>query len=252
MRLLADGKIEFLGRIDDQVKVRGFRIELGEIEAVLAAHARCQRSSRRGAGEDTPAEKRLVAYVVLANRTRSCRRPSCARYLVEKLAGLHGAEQLRDARAPAADEQRQSGSKALPAPDTLRPELAESYVAPRTQVEQQLASIWSEVLGVERVGVNDNFFELGGHSLLATQLVSAVRESSRSSCRCMSSSTRQQSPKWQSTSVRYRQREHESSAPRYRSCRARPRPAALVRAGENVVPRTSWSLRVPITTCRSR
>ncbi len=177
-RWLASGEIEFLGRIDNQVKLRGFRIELGEIEAVLREHAAVRESvvvvSEAGGGQ------RLVAYVVAeAGGAGATEAPGSElrSYLKERLpeymlpsAFVLLAELPLTANGKV-DRQR------LPAPDGVRPELGEGYVAPATAVEELVAGIWAEVLGLERVGVNDNFFELGGHSLLATQVISRLRES---------------------------------------------------------------------------
>jgi amino acid adenylation domain-containing protein len=172
-RHLPDGNIEFLGRIDHQVKIRGSRIELREVESELAAHASV-REAVVLAREDTPGERRLVAYVV-AHRNAS---PSTS--------DLHGflRERLPDYMVPSAfvmldalplTPNGKVDRTALAAPDHLRPQLLADFVAPRTPAEERLAAIWSEVLGLSRVGVQDNFFELGGHSLLATQITAKVR-----------------------------------------------------------------------------
>jgi amino acid adenylation domain-containing protein len=170
-RWLPDGTIEFMGRGDAQVKVRGFRIELGEIEARLAEHAAVHEVvvvARAREGE--AGDPRLVAYYVGNPAVRAELR-------------AHLAERLPEYMVPAAfvhmdalpvNPNGKLDRKALPAPDFASEE--ETYVAPRTPVEEVLAGIWSEVLGVERLGVHDSFFELGGHSLLATQAVSRVRE----------------------------------------------------------------------------
>jgi len=173
-RYLLDGNIEFLGRVDDQVKIRGFRIELGEIEAVLGQHPAMQETVVM-VREDIPGNKRLVAYVV----TKESPAPS--------MQELHHflKQQLPEYMVPSAfvlldvlplTSNGKVDRRALPAPDTTRPELADTYVAPRTPVEEVLVGIWAEVLGLDGVGVQDNFFELGGHSLLATQVISRVRD----------------------------------------------------------------------------
>ncbi|HEX2079479.1 MAG TPA: amino acid adenylation domain-containing protein, partial [Longimicrobium sp.] len=168
LRWRADGKLEFIGRVDEQVKVRGFRIEPGEIEATLTAHAGVHEA-RVIVREDEPGEQRLVAYVVGdadADALREHLRLSLPEYMVPSaFVALE--------RIPLTPNGKLD-VKALPAPD---PALAEErYVAPRTPAEEVLAEIWAETLRLERVGVNDNFFELGGHSLLATRVVSRVRE----------------------------------------------------------------------------
>jgi amino acid adenylation domain-containing protein len=162
-----DGAIEYLGRLDFQVKVRGFRIELGEMEAVLRRHesvADCVVVAR----EDVPGENRLVAYVVGEARAEALRahvRRSLPEYMVPAAFVFLDALPLN----PNGKVDR----RALPAPEYGAAE--ETYVAPRTPVEEAVAAIWAEVLRLERVGRLDDFFELGGHSLLATRVVSRVR-----------------------------------------------------------------------------
>ncbi len=173
MRYRPDGSLEFLGRTDHQVKLRGFRIELGEIEAVLAQHP-AVRHAVVLAREDTPGDKRLIAWVVPAPGdppTIGELRGHLQRHLPEHM--LPSAIVLLDAipLTPGGKLDR----AALPAPDRSRPDLAASYVAPRTSVEQMLADLWAALLGVEQVGVRDNFFELGGHSLLATLMMARVQ-----------------------------------------------------------------------------
>ncbi|HKX31862.1 MAG TPA: amino acid adenylation domain-containing protein, partial [Blastocatellia bacterium] len=172
-RYLPDGNLEFLGRIDHQVKIRGFRIELGEIEARLGRHPALQAAIVL-AREDHPGEKRLAAYLVA--------RPE-ATVSIGQLRDFLRAE-LPEYMVPAAyvmlealplTENGKLDRRALPIPETARSGVEPDYVAPRTPAEQILAGIWSQVLGLDRVGRNDNFFDLGGHSLLATQAVSRVR-----------------------------------------------------------------------------
>ena len=167
-RYLPDGRIEFLGRIDNQVKVRGFRIELEEIEAVLGAHAGV-RGAAVVAREDDAGEKRLVAYVAGDADTAELRL-----YLGERLPEymVPGAwvrlEQMPLTNSGKVDR------RALPAPDTQRPELSSAFIPPRSSVEREIAEIWQEVLGIENVGVADNFFDLGGHSLHAVRVHSKL------------------------------------------------------------------------------
>jgi acyl carrier protein len=171
---LPDGNIEFLGRIDQQVKIRGYRIELGEIETVLGQHSSL-REAVVLAREDSPGDRRLVAYVVAAAGSA----PS-----VDTLRGFLQ-QKLPEYMVPSAfmfldslpiTPNGKLDRKALPPPDQTRPDLDETFVAPRTPVEEALANMWAAVLKVDKVGVHDNFFELGGHSLLATQLISRIRD----------------------------------------------------------------------------
>jgi non-ribosomal peptide synthetase component F len=173
-RLTADGSIRFLGRRDHQVKIRGYRVEVGEIETVLAHYTGVQQAVVL-ARQDAPEDKRLVAYVV-PDRSASLTAIELRNYLKLK---------LPEYMIPAAFVMLDSlpltpngklDRKALPAPSLTSPELNETFVAPRTAVETKLASIWSDVLKVDKVGIHDNFFDLGGHSLLATQVVSRVHE----------------------------------------------------------------------------
>ncbi|HEX9937488.1 MAG TPA: amino acid adenylation domain-containing protein [Longimicrobium sp.] len=168
LRWSADGRLEFIGRVDEQVKIRGFRIEPGEIEAVLSAHAEV-REARVIVREDAPGETRLVAYVVGGADVEEMRghlRLSLPEYMVP-------AAFVTLDRLPLTPNGKLD-VKALPAPGHG---LAESrHLAPRTPVEEVLAGIWAEVLGQERVGVEDDFFERGGHSLLAMRVLSRVRE----------------------------------------------------------------------------
>ncbi|MFN7731086.1 MAG: amino acid adenylation domain-containing protein, partial [Pirellula sp.] len=167
-----DGNLEFLGRIDNQIKLRGFRIEVGEIETVLYEHpdvSQCAVILR----EDRPGDMRLVAYCVLAPGTR---------LNVSHLRN-HLRDRLPDYMIPAAFVPMQSlpltangklDRRALPAPDDSRPDLSSGYVAPRNPIEQQLASIWCDVLGIQQIGIHDNFFALGGHSLLAVRVLARI------------------------------------------------------------------------------
>jgi amino acid adenylation domain-containing protein len=173
------GEIEYLGRTDYQVKIRGFRIELGEIEAALGAHA-AVREAVVLAREDSPGDKRLVAYVVAETSATS---------VAGSVDGLKSflRERLPEYMIPSAFVSLEQfpltpngkiDRRALPAPEKGRAGVAaaQPYVAPRTPIEQELADIWAELLQIEKVGIYDNFFELGGHSLLLTQLASRIRK----------------------------------------------------------------------------
>ena len=171
-RWMPDGRLQCLGRMDGQIKIRGFRVELGEIEAALAQHESLQEVAVVAHG-DGSGHLRLVAYVVAEQG---------ATVTIEQLRDFLGAS-LPDYMVPSIfvtmDELPQTGSgkinrKALPVPDLARPELSDSFVAPRNDTERKLVEIWEDVLGVRPVGVNDNFFELGGHSLMAVQIGSRI------------------------------------------------------------------------------
>jgi len=176
VRYLADGTIEFIGRIDYQVKVRGFRIELGEIEAVLREHPSVTAATVL-AREDKPGHKRLVAYLILDQQLEQA--PTTTelhQFLKERLPEymVPSFFMILDEfpLTPAGKVNR----RALPAPEVGRPELGRAFVAPRTPVEELLAGIWAQVLGVAKVGIHDDFFELGGHSLLGVKLQSRLRD----------------------------------------------------------------------------
>ena len=166
-RWRADGALEYLGRLDEQLKVRGHRIEPGEIEAVLRRHP-AVRDCVVVAREDAPGDTRLAAYLVGgadAGELRELLRGALPEYMVP------GAFVALDALPLTPNGKLDR--RALPAPEHGLAQ--DSFMAPRTPVEATLAGIWAEVLRLERVGVRDNFFELGGHSLLATRMVSRVR-----------------------------------------------------------------------------
>lgn len=173
-RYLPDGNIEFLGRIDDLVKVRGFRVELGEVEAVLSKHPQINQAVAKVCGESAR-EKYLVAYFVpIQGQTVT----------IEQLRTFL-TEQLPDYMIPSAFVQMESfpltpngkvNRRALSEPTTSRPKLAQTFVAPHTPTEELLAGIWSDVLGLEQIGIHDNFFDLGGHSLRATQVIALIRK----------------------------------------------------------------------------
>ncbi|HVT17886.1 MAG TPA: non-ribosomal peptide synthase/polyketide synthase [Thermoanaerobaculia bacterium] len=175
VRRLSDGRLDFLGRIDRQVKVRGFRVELGEVEAALGRLPEVAAAAVE-ARENAAGDRRLVGYVV-ARREGDV----TAGELGRQLRGV-----LPEFMVPSAfvllpslplTASGKVDRRALPAPGVDRPELGKGPVAARTPAEEILAALVGEVLGLERVGVEDDFFELGGHSLLATRLVSRVRQS---------------------------------------------------------------------------
>ena len=172
-RRLPDGNIEFIGRIDFQVKIRGFRVELGEIEARLAGYPGV-RAAAVIARNDSAGGKRLVAYFAT---------PADQQITAGQLRA-HVAASLPEHMIPAAFVRLDSmpltangkvNPAALPAPeaDSLA---AEAYEPPRNEMEKMLARVWSEILGVERIGRNDNFFALGGHSLSAARIVARLQQ----------------------------------------------------------------------------
>jgi amino acid adenylation domain-containing protein len=173
-RYLPDGDIEYLGRMDHQVKIRGFRIELGEIETALSRHP-IVKDVVVSIREDISNDKRLVAYVVL---NQQCPAPvdELRRALKEKLPSFMIPNTFVLLEALPLTPNGKIDRKALPAPDQTRRDTHETFVPPRTPIEEMIAAIWSQVLHLERVGIYDNFFSLGGHSLLATQVVHRLRE----------------------------------------------------------------------------
>lgn len=173
-RYLVDGNLEFLGRIDNQVKIRGSRIELGEIEAALVQYSGVENAVVV-AREDRPNHKQLVAYVV-AQKEQVITVSELHRFLKEKLPDymLPSAFVILETLPllPNGKVDRHS----LPAPDQTRPELETTYQPPQNDLEQTIANIWQEVLHVKEVGIYDNFFELGGQSLLLVQVHSKLQK----------------------------------------------------------------------------
>ncbi|UOE51897.1 amino acid adenylation domain-containing protein [Mucilaginibacter sp. SMC90] len=169
-RWLADGNIEYLGRIDDQVKIRGYRIEPGEIEQVLLQHENVRQAVAL-AKADKQGTKRLTAYVVMDETAYD--KQELQNYLGERLPEYMVPRLWVNLQSLPLTPNGKTDKKALPEVETSH---EESYTAPQTATEKQLAKIWEELLGVEKVGTKDNFFELGGHSLLAMRVISQVRK----------------------------------------------------------------------------
>ncbi len=176
-RYRADGAIEFLGRIDYQVKIRGVRIELGEIEAVLMQHPAVKEAVVVALG-NTLSTKRLVAYLVLtqAVRPHHISIEELRTFLKERLPQDMIPATFMFLEALPLNSNGKVNRSALPTPDTARPELEAPYVAPRTPTEAQLAQIWAEILGIDKVGIHDNFFALGGASIQSLQVITKASE----------------------------------------------------------------------------
>ncbi len=172
-RYLSNGNIEYLCRSDDQVKIRGFRIELGEIEAILSQHPGVLQAVVI-AREDSPGDKRLVAYCLL-NQEQTPTVSELRRFLREKLPEYMVCSAFVFLEALPLTPNGKVNRRALPVPESHR-QLEASLIAPRNPIEQTLALIWADVLKVERVGIYDNFFELGGDSILALQAVARANQ----------------------------------------------------------------------------
>src|SRR3954451_1862348 len=170
-RWTADGNLEFVGRRDHQVKVRGFRIELGEIEAVLSRHEQIRESAVK-VWED--GEKRLVAYVV-ASEGSNLTADDVRTYLRERLPEYMVPAVTEMLEAMPLTANGKVDRRALPEPKR-EVRSSDAPDMPRTPLEELIASIWCEVLGIERVGIHDSFFDLGGHSLSAMKIVSRIRK----------------------------------------------------------------------------
>jgi amino acid adenylation domain-containing protein/non-ribosomal peptide synthase protein (TIGR01720 family) len=173
-RYLPNGELEYLGRIDQQVKIRGFRIELGEIEALLAQHPAVWESVVL-VREDEPGDKRLVAYVV-PNAEQSLKAGELRSFLKEKLPEYMVPAAFVQMSALPLTANGKVDRSSLPKPDTARPELEQAYQAPSTPNQKLLADIWTQVLGLEQIGIHDNFFALGGDSIRSIQVQSLAQK----------------------------------------------------------------------------
>jgi amino acid adenylation domain-containing protein len=171
-RYRSNGEIEYWGRVDHQVKLRGIRVEPGDIEAALKQHPQVQDAVVI-AREDDPKDRRLVAYVV-SSQSQTLNLRLLRDFLNDKLPSYLIPDTLVELEALPLTPNGKVNRQALPAPDR-HTQLELDFIAPQTPMEQDIAQIWTELLKLERVGVNDNFFDMGGHSLLATQLTSRVR-----------------------------------------------------------------------------
>ena len=174
-RFLPSGNIEYLQRIDNQVKFRGFRIELGEIEATIAQYPEVKEAVVM-VREDIPDEKTLVGYVVLANGVDVDQQiPQLRQFLKGKLPDFMIPSILITLEMIPLTPNGKIDRKALPKSDGIR-QLTEKFVVPRNETEQKIAEIWLQVMNLEQVGIHDNFFDLGGYSLLAIQVIARLRK----------------------------------------------------------------------------
>jgi fengycin family lipopeptide synthetase B len=173
-RYKEDGTIEYLGRVDQQVKIRGFRVELGEIEAALREHSAVSQCVVT-VGEDSPDEKRIVAYVV-PQQHQSLSVDDLRDFLKQKLPDYMLPAAFISIAAIPLTQNGKLDHSALPERDSERPKLATSFESPNTEAEKILAGIWSSLLGIDDIGINDNFFELGGDSILVIQVVARARQ----------------------------------------------------------------------------
>ena len=173
-RFLPDGNVEFMGRLDHQVKIRGHRIELGEIEAALTSHPSV-REAVVVAREDVPGDQRLAAYVIpRASQTFSV--VSLREHLKDKLPDHMLPSHIVRMESFPQTPNRKIDRKALPRPDEQESPAVTAVELPANEVEQTLLNIWREIVGVERISRNESFFELGGHSLSAVQVAAKIRQ----------------------------------------------------------------------------
>ncbi|BAS60156.1 amino acid adenylation domain-containing protein (plasmid) [Leptolyngbya boryana NIES-2135] len=174
VRYLPDGNLEFLGRIDNQVKLRGFRIELGEIEATLGRSPTVAETVVV-VREDEPGHKRLVAYVVPVQST-SFSLSDLRNFVKDRLPGHMVPSAFVVLEFLPLTPNGKIDRRSLPVPEIARPNLEHTYIAPQNPVETALVGIWAEILGVAQVGIDDNFFELGGDSILSIQVVAKANQ----------------------------------------------------------------------------
>jgi amino acid adenylation domain-containing protein len=170
-RYLADGNVEYLGRIDDQVKIRGFRIELGEIAAVLSQHPKVRESVVIAI--DQSGDKHLVAYVVPQEQLTIS---ELRRFLLELLPEYMVPAAFVVLNAFPLTSNGKIDRRSLPVPDQRRPELESEFVAPYTPEQELLAGIWADVLNLKQVGIYDNFFDLGGDSIRSIQVLAKAKQ----------------------------------------------------------------------------
>ncbi|HVG19910.1 MAG TPA: condensation domain-containing protein, partial [Blastocatellia bacterium] len=171
-RYLADGNLEFLGRIDSQVKIRGYRVELGEIETVLAQHPAVKEAVV--VAREIGGQKKLVGYIVEQNGGATIK--ELRSHLQQRLPEYMVPATFVKMESFPLSPNRKVDRKALPTPERTKEDKKNVYEPPRNTIEEYLAGMWAGLLDQERVGIHDNFFELGGHSLLATQVVSRIKQ----------------------------------------------------------------------------
>ena len=170
-RYLPDGNIDFIGRIDNQIKINGFRVELGEIEATLKSHALIEKTVVI-IREDIPDNKILAAYIVVEDRALEIK--NLVTFLKSKLPHYMVPSAFVLLESLPLTSNGKIDRKNLPIPDIAQQDCIEDFVEPRNPLEQKIADIWREILKVERVSVHHNFFALGGHSLTATQAINRL------------------------------------------------------------------------------
>ena len=175
VRYQDDGNIEFLQRMDQQVKVRGFRVELGEIESLLNQYWAIVESVVV-AGKDASGDTRLIAYIVPEEGVEPTSSEMWA-FLQEKLPSYMLPSVFVTIKELPLTPNGKVDRRALPLPEQIGDEVSANFIAPRTVMEETVAEIWRQTLGITQVGVESNFFDLGGHSLLATRVMSQIRES---------------------------------------------------------------------------
>ena len=174
-RFLPDGSLEYLGRIDNQVKIRGFRIELGEIESVLVQHPLVLNSLVIGSKTADETGLRLLAYVVVGpdHKVTSSELRS---FLIDKLPEYMIPSVYIMLESFPLTANGKIDRRALPEPDSMRPDLETNYVAPKTQTELLIANMWKEIIGLDEIGVNDNFFDLGGDSIKGAIFINKLQK----------------------------------------------------------------------------
>ncbi|MEO0687672.1 MAG: non-ribosomal peptide synthetase, partial [Cyanobacteria bacterium J06649_11] len=170
VRYLPDGNLEYLGRIDYQVKLRGFRIELGEIESILIQYPGIKQALVTLYKNND--DEKLIAYLITSSEIYQS---NLRQFLQDKLPVYMIPSNYMMLEEFPLTPNRKIDHKSLPLPDNIRPEL-DNFVIPKTRIEQEIAQIWQEVLQIDKIGIHDNFFDLGGHSLLMVKVHSKLRE----------------------------------------------------------------------------